>query len=196
MQQSADEKMLGKVSKQAAKINLEEKKESSSAATNMNKLLFRADTNIDKTKLFSGRKDQIKEKPSEVTSFFRTDFKPRTLNSTSALNNFKKNFSDNPQTTLEKIVDIMKKIKDRLHVHNEIDLVADAEWVTKEILTNNIYKLKVEEKDGKEDNGFFDEYSNIKSEKLFNKDIQKSGNIIIETLFLLKTFKLNLSFID
>jgi len=180
MKQNADEMMLGKVSKQTMKINLtsaDENKEKGTSS-NVNKLFNNDKPDNPKNKLFIGRHNTLftREKPpSEIGQLFRSDFKPRTLNSTSTLNNFKKNFQEAPQTTLEKIVDIMKKIKDKLNLHNEMELAADAEWVTKEILTNNIYKLKVEDKDGKDDNGFFDEYSNIKSEKLFNKDIIKSG---------------------
>ena len=78
---------------------------------------------------------------------------------------------------LLKIVILMKRVKDRLLIHNEIEAVADAEWITKEIVTHNIYKVKNEDK---EQNIFFDEYSNIKSEKMFNKTIIKSGKIMIK----------------
>lgn len=178
MQQSADERMLGKVTKQAMKINIatNEENREKAAASNMNKFFNTDKINDNRNKLFPSKQVTTKDKSSEIGHLFRTDFKPRTLNSTASLNNFKKNFQDKPQTTVEKIVDIMKKIKDRLNLHNELDLMAEVEWVTKEILSNNIYKLKVEDKDGKEDTGFFDEYSNIRSEKLFNKDIIKSGN--------------------
>ena len=48
---------------------------------------------------------------------------------------------------MDKIVDMMKRIKDRLLINNEVEAVADAEWITKEIITNNIYKVKHEEKE-------------------------------------------------
>ena len=180
MKQNADEMMLGKVSKQTQKINLmnEENKEKTSSS-NMDKLFSNMKIDNQRSKMLLTRHNTIisKDKPSgEISQLFRTDFKGRTTSGAS-ISNFKKNFQVAPQTTLEKIVDIMKKIKEKLNFHNEIDLANDAEWITKEILTNNIYRLKVDDKEGKEENGFFDEYSNIKSEKLFNKDIIKSGKI-------------------
>ena len=162
MQNNLDDKMFGKVSKAAAKITTEDKKTSKP-------LIF-----ADKNNFFPNRDQIIKDNESMK---IRTDFKPRTLNSTSALNNYKKNFSENPQTTMDKIVILMKRIKDRLLIHNEVEAVADAEWITKEIATNNIYKVKVQE--NSKESGFFDEYSNIKSEKALNKDIKKSGKIIL-----------------
>lgn len=189
MKQNADEMMLGKVSKQTQKINLmnEENKEKN-PSSNMDKLFPNMKADTQKNKMLLTRHNTIiaKQKPSgEISQLFRTDFKPRTITG-SNMTNFKKNFQEAPQTTLEKIIDIMKKIKEKLNLHNEIDLANDSEWITKEILSNNIYKLKVDHKEGKEENGFYDEYSNIKSEKLFNKDIIKSGIIIkIKILFLI-----------
>lgn len=188
MKQNADEMMLGKVSKQTQKIINEENKEKM-ISSNVDKLFANMKPNNQKNKMFIGRHNTImgKEKSSgQINQLFRTDFKGRTTCGTS-ITNFKKVFQEAPQTTLEKIVDIMKKIKDKLNLLNETDLANDAEWVTKEILSNNIYKLKVDDKEGKDENGFFDEYSNIKSEKLFNKDIIKSGNFFI--LFKFKKIK-------
>jgi len=164
MQQNLDDKMFGKVSKAAAKISIEDKKSAKPGMVG------------DKNNFFPNRDQIIRDKENLIKPNLRTDFKPRTLNSTSALNNYKKNFSENPQTTMDKIVILMKRIKDRLQINNEIEAVADAEWITKEIVTQNIYKVKHEEK---EENSFFDEYSNIKSEKLFNNDIIKSGKKIV-----------------
>jgi hypothetical protein len=160
MQQNLDDKMFGKVSKAAAKITIDDKRNSKQGLIG------------DKINFFPNRDQIIKDKENSMKQNLRTDFKPRTLNSTSALNNYKKNFSENPQTTMDKIVILMKRIKDRLLIHNEIEAVADAEWITKEIVTHNIYKVKHGDK---EQNIFFDEYSNIKSEKMFNKTIIKSG---------------------
>lgn len=178
MKQNADEMMLGKVFKQTQKINsMNEENKEKGSSSNVDKLFNNIKLDNQKNKMFMGRHNTIisKEKSTgEIGQLFRSDFKGRTTCGTS-ISNFKKNLQEAPQTTLEKIVDIMKKIKDKLNLHNELDLAHDAEWVTKEILSNNIYKLKVDHKDGKEENGFFDEYSNIKSEKLFNKDIIKSG---------------------
>jgi len=193
MKQNADDMMLGKVSKQTQKIILmnEESKEKNTTS-NVDKLFTNIKPDNQKNKMFIGRQNTMvtKEKPGEINQLFRTDFRGRTTCGTS-ITNFKKVFQEAPQTTLEKIMEIMKKIKDKLNLHNEMDLANDAEWVTKEILTNNIYKLKVDYKDGKEENGFFDEYSNIKSEKLFNKDIIKSGKFCIKLILIVNNRKSN-----
>lgn len=193
MKQNADDMMLGKVSKQTQKIILmnEENKEKNTTS-NVDKLFTNIKLDNQKNKMLIARHNTMvtKEKPGEINQLFRTDFRGRTTCGTS-ITNFKKVFQEAPQTTLEKIMEIMKKIKDKLNLHNEMDLANDAEWVTKEILTNNIYKLKVDYKDGKEENGFFDEYSNIKSEKLFNKDIIKSGKFCIKLILIVNNRKSN-----
>ncbi len=180
MKQNADEMMLGKVTRQTIKINLQnDESKEKIASSNLNKL-FNNDK-IDQKNKFLGRNSTIlaKEKPSEINQLFRNDFKVnRNFNKQSTIVNYKKSVQDAPQTNLEKIVEIMKKIKEKLNFYNEQDLAAEIEWVTKEILSNNIYKMKVDNKEGREENPFFDEYSNIKSEKLFNKDILKSGKIL------------------
>ncbi len=157
----------------------EENKEKNNSISNLDKLFNNVKMENHKNKMFLGRTNtlNLRDKSGEISQLFISDLKSRTTNTPSMIN-FRKNIIDAPQTTLEKIVDIMKKIKEKLNVHNEIDLGNDAEWVMKELLTNNIYKLKVEDKEGMEENSFFDEYSNIKSEKLFNKDIIKSGKTI------------------
>jgi hypothetical protein len=193
MKQNADDMMLGKVSKQTQKIILmnEENKEKNTTS-NVDKLFTNIKLDNQKNKMFIGRHNTMvtKEKTGEINQLFRTDFRGRTTCGTS-ITNFKKVFQEAPQTTLEKIMEIMKKIKDKLNLHNEMDLANDTEWVTKEILTNNIYKLKVDYKDGKEENGFFDEYSNIKSEKLFNKDIIKSGKFCRKLIIIVNNRKSN-----
>lgn len=175
MKQNADDKMLGKVTNKVIKINIAAE-ENRDKSTNINKLFMNTDKSDSRSKLFIGRQSK-KETSSEVNQLFRTDFKPRNLDSSQTLKNkeSKKFAQEAPLTTLEKIVNIMKKIKDKLNEHKEIELATETEWIVKEILSNNIYKLKFDDKDG--DSQFFDEYSNIKSEKLFNKDVMKSGKL-------------------
>lgn len=170
MKTNLDDDILGKVSK--AKMKIIEEKKTSNPIPSIT--VTESNSNTNSNNIFFPNREEIQKENENVKKHLRTDFRPRTLNSTSAVTNFKKNFSEKPQTTMDKIVILMKGIKDRLLIHNEIEAVADVDWITKEIVTNNIYKVKVEEK---EENSFYDEYSNLKSEKLFGEDIIKSGKL-------------------
>lgn len=68
-----------------------------------------------------------------------------------------------PETTIEKIIKIIKNIKEKLAFYKELDLVEDAEWIIREVLKNDIYRFNVEDDlSSKMDREFYNEYSSFK----------------------------------
>jgi len=121
---------------------------------------------------FREEKEKIKH---ERKNFQRSDFKPKTIANCTDYKKFLE-LKTIPQTSIEKIVKTMNKIKRKLIQNDENDLVQEVEWVIKEILSDNMYKIKIHEKTSKEECDFYNEYSNNISEILLSRDIQNYGN--------------------
>lgn len=75
-----------------------------------------------------------------------------------------------PETTIDKIIKIMKKIKEKLIFYKELDLVEETEWIVREVMNDNIYKFNVNDDiSSKMDREFYNNYSNFKmNENIFN----------------------------
>ncbi len=123
---------------------------------------------------FLDRYYENKKIKEERKIFQRSDFKPKTI---ANITDTRKLLSLKtiPQTSIEKIVKTMNKIKEKLIYYNQNDLVEEAEWVIKEILSDKMYKIKIHEKTSKEESDFYNEYSNNRSEILLSKDISNYG---------------------
>lgn len=143
---------------------------------NRKKLILSNNPILNKNKTnFTPRKNLNDPNKTEETKVFqRSEFKPYTIANITDPRKFL-GLKANPQTSIEKIITTMNKIKGKLTLYNEDDLVSEVDWVIKELLANNIYKLKIHEKISKEENDFYDEYSNNRSELLLSKDISNYG---------------------
>lgn len=106
--------------------------------------------------------------------FQRSDYKPKTIAHISDHRKLQV-LRPMPQTSIEKIVKIMNKIKLKLISIKDTDLVSECEWAIKEILSDNMYKIKIHEKTSKEESDFYNEYSNNNFEILLSRDINDCG---------------------
>jgi hypothetical protein len=208
--ENLDDKIFGKISKAKVIKKTEDKNENNNKEnkeikekkeSTLNKNLFKSTSiNTNDTNNFFPNKEQIIKEKENKNNNLKNLAILKALNVNTAIDNFnfKKNINDNPQTTMNKVVFIMKKVKDKLNEYKEFELIKDIDWVTKEIVTNNIYNLKIEENKEKEEIDFFDEFSNMRSEKMFNNDIIKSGNFylffFIFSLFFYIIFQIYLFF--
>jgi hypothetical protein len=103
-----------------------------------------------------------KDKPEMIRLFFDHSYKaqsnsplskkgpiPATLRRKSKLMtvNYQKKclLHKNPETSIEKIVKILKSISDKLRYYEEAELVEQNEWVIRELLNNNIYNYNFED---------------------------------------------------
>lgn len=152
--------------------DMQESKETKSL--NPNKLLLNSIN-------FAPRNQNInrdnKNKNEDNKVFQRSEFKPKTI---ANISDPRKTLSlkTNPQTSLEKIVNTMNRIKGKLIFYNESDLVSEIEWAIKEILSDNMYRIKIHEKTSKEESDFYNEYSNNSQELILSKDISNYGNFL------------------
>lgn len=116
----------------------------------------------------------INEEEKKV--FHRSDVKHKTISNCSG-NRKQLEMKSIPQTSIERIVKTMNKIKSKLLCYSESDLVQEVEWVIKEILSDNMYRIKMHEKTSKEESDFYNVYSNNQSELLLSRDISNYGKI-------------------
>jgi hypothetical protein len=201
--ENLDDKIFGKISKAKVMKKTENKNEKKDTNENiikleikekqdstLNKSFFKSTTinTNDSNNFFPNKEQIIKEKENKLSTQKNLSIQ-KTLNISSAVDSFKKNLNDNPQTTMNKIILIMKKVKDKLNEFREFELINEIDWVTKEIVTNNVYNLKIEENREKEEIDFYDEFSNMRSEKMFNNDIIKSGNFYFILFYFYFSFK-------
>lgn len=149
---------------------------------NCKKSILRSNTKeMNDARFFEKNRDNLilKEEEEKIKyerkNFQRSDFKPKTIANCTDYKKFLE-LKTIPQTSIEKIVKTMNKIKGRLIQYNENDLVQQVEWVIKEILSDNMYKIKIHEKTSKEECDFYNEYSNNISDILLSRDIQNYGN--------------------
>lgn len=124
---------------------------------------------IPRNKMFSINEDEKK-------TFQRSEIKHKTISNCSG-NRKQLEMKTIPQTSIERIVKTMNKIKSKLLLYQESDLVQEVEWVIKEILSDNMYRIKMHEKTSKEESDFYNVYSNNQSELLLSRDISNYGNL-------------------
>lgn len=110
----------------------------------------------------------------ENKTFQRSEIKHKTIANCSG-NRKELEMRSIPQTSIQRIVKTMNKIKNKLLSYDEIDLVQEVKWVIKEILSDNMYKIKLNEKTSKEEKDFYNNYSNNQSELLLSRDISNYG---------------------
>lgn len=122
----------------------------------------------------------------EKKTFQRSDVKHKTISNCFG-NRKQLEMKTIPQTSIERIVKTMNKIKSKLLLYSESDLVHEVEWVIKEILSDNMYKIKIHEKTSKEESDFYNVYSNNQSELLLSRDISNYGKNTVFYLFNLPT---------
>lgn len=118
------------------------------------------------------------KKNEEKKTFQRTDYRPKTISFSK--DNIKKFLGIRaiPQTSIEKIIKIMNKVKSKLIANSENEILDEVDWVIKEILSDNMYKIEVHDKFSYEEKEFYKEYSNNKSDIFLRRDNFEKGKLI------------------
>jgi hypothetical protein len=129
-----------------------------------------------KTNTLTPRKKVPFLNEEEKKTFVRSEIKHKTIANCSG-NHKHVEMKSIPQTSIERIVKAMNKIRSKLLVYSETDLVQEVEWVIKEILSDNMYRIKMHEMTSKEESDFYNNYSNNQSELLLSKDISNYGDL-------------------
>jgi len=119
----------------------------------------------------------------EGKCFQRSEFKPKTISISSSNQAFRE-LKNMPQTSLEKFLKTMNKIKGKLLFYDENDLAQEVDWVIKEILIDKMYKMKIHEQTTKEESDFYNEFSINKNEIILSNEISKIGKFLFYSKYL------------
>ncbi len=144
-------------------------------------------------KIFSINDEREKKNDEEKKEFKRSQIKHKTI-SNYTVHRTLPLINPIPQRTIEKIIKTMNKIKSKLITYNENDLVEDVDWIINEILSDKIFKLRMNERISKEESDFSNEYSINQNNIILSRDLSNYGKICFLEINKNKTisFKKNL----